>query len=128
LSAFSLFFSCRSRHTCPLRDWSSAVSSSDPFTTLGTSPTPSPSPSPSPSPTPSPGPIPPAASGLYGSAVTMDGLGNTQIGGPNGSPGRLVAQRFRASTSAALLGVRITLPNIAVGYWGGTGGTLNVSV
>src|SRR4051812_45430355 len=69
---------------------------------------------------------PTTTTGFYGS-VSMDGLGNTQIGGPNGSPQRQVAQKFRAKATT-LTGVRITLPNFNLNYCGGTGGSLNVSI
>lgn len=58
----------------------------------------------------------------------MAGLGNTQIGGPNGSPGRLVDQRFRAITSSQLASVQLTFPNFNSGYCGGTGGSLAVTI
>jgi hypothetical protein len=57
----------------------------------------------------------------------MDGIGNTQVGGPNGAPTRLVAYRFRASTSASLASVQFATTN-GSGYWGGTGGSLSVTV
>lgn len=57
----------------------------------------------------------------------MDGIGNTQIGGPNGAPTRLVGYRFRASTSAALTSIQFAQTN-GVGYWGGTGGSLSITL
>jgi len=83
--------------------------------------TPSPAPSPAPTPTPAPG-----ITGLYGSAIGMDSLNNTQVGGPNHTS---TSYRFRASTSARLNSVRVYIigPTHA-GYGAGTGGTWQVTV
>ena len=80
-----------------------------------------------PTPTPFTPPPAPGTTRIYGSAIGMDGIGNTQIGGPNGSPGRLVGYRFRASTSAALTSIQFAQTN-GPGYWGGTGGSLSITL
>lgn len=61
-------------------------------------------------------------------AIEMDGLGNWQVGGPNGQPDRLVAYRFRATTSSALASIQVAFPNMNPGYAAGTGGTLEISL
>ncbi len=97
-----------------------AESTPTPTPTAAATPTPTPVPPPSPS-------TPPSATGIYGSAIGMDGIGNTQVGGPNGAPTRLVSYRFRASTSAALPSIQFATTN-GSGYWGGTGGSLSITV
>jgi hypothetical protein len=69
---------------------------------------------------------PAAGSATYGSAIGMDSLNNTQVGGPDAVS---TAYRFRSSTSSALNSVRIYVigPNHA-GYGAGTGGTFEVTV
>jgi hypothetical protein len=67
------------------------------------------------------------ATGIYGPAIGMDGIGNMQVGGPNGVPTRKVAYRFRAATSSNLTDIQFTQTNGA-GYWGGTGGTLEITI
>lgn len=68
------------------------------------------------------------AAGFYGSAVAMDGLGNIQVGGSANAPANLLsAYRFRAKSSS-IESVRIQIPNSGVGYSGGTGGKIEVSI
>jgi hypothetical protein len=92
-------------------------------------PTPPPTPAPTPTalPTPTTQPTPPDTTAIYGPAIGIDGIGNLQIGGPNGAPTRQVAYRFRATTSAALTRIQFTQTD-GSGYWGGTGGSLSITV
>ena len=76
-----------------------------------------------------PAPPPTATAGsplVYGSAIGMDSLNNTQIGGSAASE---VSYRFRALASGALQSVRVYVigPNHD-GYGAGTGGTWRVTV
>jgi hypothetical protein len=64
---------------------------------------------------------------IYGSGIGLDGVANTQVGGPDGTPGRKVSVRFRASTNSALASLRFYKQGNA-GYAGGTGGSLTVSI
>lgn len=68
-----------------------------------------------------------AVHGIYGPGIGADGLANTQIGGPDGTPGRTLSVRFRASTTSALTSIRFYKQGNP-GYAGGTGGSLNVSI
>ena len=65
--------------------------------------------------------------GVYGPAIGIDGIGNTQVGGPNGAPTRQVAYRFRARATAALSRIQFT-QTTGSGYWGGTGGSLSITL
>lgn len=64
---------------------------------------------------------------IYGPGIGADGLANTQVGGPNGTPGRIVSIRFRASATSALTNLRFYKQG-NTGYAGGTGGSLNISI
>jgi hypothetical protein len=63
---------------------------------------------------------------VYGSAIGMDGLGNTVVGGSDKTS---TSYRFRASTSSKLNSMRIYImgPQYA-GYGAGTGGTFEATV
>lgn len=105
------------------------VTTPDPTPTGTPDPTPAPTPNPTAKPTPPPTAVrtpPPGISGMYGSAIGMDSLNNTQVGGPNSLS---TSYRFRASTSAKLNSVRVYIigPTHA-GYGAGTGGTWQVTV
>ena len=67
-----------------------------------------------------------SVTGVYGPGIRMDGLNNTQVGGPNNVS---TSYRFRATTSSALNSVRVYVigPTYA-GYGAGTGGTWQVTV
>lgn len=68
-----------------------------------------------------------ASHNVYGPGIGADGLANTQIGGPDGTPGRILSVRFRASTSSALTSIRFyKMGN--TGYGGGTGGSLTITI
>ncbi len=68
----------------------------------------------------------PPIGGLYGSAIAMDSLANTVIGGESANES---AYRFRASTSSILESVRIYIMGAdEPGYGAGTGGTFEVTV
>lgn len=73
-----------------------------------------------------PPPTPSVTTGTYGPAIGMDGIGNTQVGGPSGSPGRQVAYRFRAERNA-LAAFKFSVRN-GPGYSGGTGGTFSFTL
>lgn len=64
------------------------------------------------------------ASGGYGSGIGMDALNNTHIGGAEAITS---SYRFRAATSAALDSIRLYITD-GVGYAGGNGGTMEISV
>lgn len=83
-------------------------------------------PSPAPAPTPTPAPTQAPVSGVYGSAIGMDSLNNTEVGGPSA---QATSYRFRATTSSLLSSVRVYImgPENA-GYGAGTGGTWEVTV
>jgi hypothetical protein len=58
----------------------------------------------------------------------MDGIGNTEVGGPDGSPTRQVGYRFRASTSAPLASIQFASKGTGSGYVGGDLGSMSVTV
>jgi hypothetical protein len=64
--------------------------------------------------------------GVYGPAIGMDSLNNTQIGGPDDQS---TSYRFRAGTSSQLRSVRVYVigPSHS-GYGAGTGGTWQITV
>ncbi len=62
---------------------------------------------------------------IYGSAIAIDTKDNLVVGGP--SLGK-VAHRFRASTSSALTAIRWAQRGGSVGYSGGNGGSISISV
>jgi hypothetical protein len=64
------------------------------------------------------------ATGFYGPGIGMDALNNTQIGGPSAITS---SYRFRSATSAALNSIRLYITD-GVGYAGGDGGTMEISV
>jgi len=103
----------------------SPTGSFDPVTSPGPDPTALATPAPLPTSTPAPTTAP-GTPGMYGSAIGMDSLNNTQVGGPNNTS---TSYRFRASTSARLNSIRVYIigPTHA-GYGAGTGGTWQVSV
>lgn len=63
----------------------------------------------------------------FGLGVTIQGLGNLQVGGPDGIPTRKVAYKFKSPTTSNFNSVRIYTAG-GVGYAGGTGGTIEVTV
>jgi hypothetical protein len=73
--------------------------------------------------TSTPRPAPPALA-RYGSGIGMDALNNTHIGGPEAITS---SYRFRAATPAALDSIRFYITD-GVGYAGGNGGTMEISV
>jgi hypothetical protein len=89
--------------------------------TSGPTPTPTSRITAAPTPRPAQGVV-----GVYGSAIGMDSLNNTQVGGPH----RIATSyRFRASTSASLKSIRVyVIGPTHSGYGAGTGGTWRVSV
>jgi hypothetical protein len=68
-----------------------------------------------------------ASHNIYGPGIGADSLANTRIGGPDGTPGRTLSIRFRASTTSALTSINFYQQG-GPGYAGGTGGSLKVSV
>src|SRR5204862_4460206 len=65
----------------------------------------------------------------YGPGIAADGLANTQVGGTScGCPSLTSSYRFRASQSAALTGVRLYIIDGKLGYSGGTGVRLTISL
>jgi hypothetical protein len=64
------------------------------------------------------------ASGGYGSGIAMDALNNTPIGGPDAITS---SNRFRADTSSALDSIRTYITD-GVGYAGGDGGTMEITI
>jgi Putative Ig domain len=77
------------------------------------------------SPTPSPTPAPaPAAGTYYGSGIGSDGLGNTTIG-PNQNK---LSYRIRVQHTGFISAVQPYLVMDHIGYWGGTSGSLLVSI
>jgi hypothetical protein len=69
----------------------------------------------------------PPVTGVYGSGIGLDGLGNTSLGGP-GHPLKST-MRFRAALSGPLNAFRVyTLNAASPGYGGGTGGVARFSI
>lgn len=99
-----------------------AIPTADPTKAPPAAPTPTAAPKPTPEPTPEHD-----STGMYGPAIGMDGIGNTQVGGPNGSPSRLVGYRFRATTSSDLKTIQFATMS-GPGYSGGTFGKLSITV
>jgi hypothetical protein len=97
-----------------------------PTPTPSFAPTPAPTPTPDPTQTPTPTLSP--STGIYGPAIGMDGIGNTQVGGPDGSPTRQVGYRFRATTSSTLKSIQFASKGTGSGYVGGTLGSMSITV
>ncbi len=63
---------------------------------------------------------------VYGSAIGMDALNNTVVGGPDATS---TSFRFRATTSSALVSIRLYVMGADhPGYGAGTGGTIEATV
>lgn len=75
---------------------------------------------------------PATLSAVYGSAISMDGLGNMQVGGAaSGASNTYVSQRFKAEYTSTLVSVSwlcVGTQFSADGYAGGTGGTIRMTV
>lgn len=73
-------------------------------------------------------PAPSPGGAVYGSAVAMDSLANTQVGGTAcGCAGSRTSYRFRAVTSSTLTSVRVYIQG-GDGYSGGNGGRLQLTL
>lgn len=79
---------------------------------------------------PAPPPWEPPYGAAYGSAMSMDALGNAQVGGDSsGADNNLVSFYFKAEQSSTLVGFKVYwLGYDESGYGGGTGGTYSITV